>query len=77
MKARDCKINGSDMGVVSKVSRSKLYGSKSSIVVSSWRGESENVSKNHFKESGRLAGMVAEKSFSTPDNLIRLSASKI
>ena len=61
MKARDCKINGSDMGVVSKVSRSKLYGSKSSIVVSSWRGESENVSKNSFKESGRLAGMVAEK----------------
>ena len=33
MKARDCKINGSGMGVVSKVSRSKLYGSKSSIVV--------------------------------------------
>ena len=75
MKAMDCKINGSDMGVVSKVSRSKLYGSKSSIVVSSWRGESENVSKNSFKESGRLAGMVAEKSFSIPDNLIRLSVS--
>ena len=50
------------MGVLSKVSRSKLYGSKSSIVVSSWRGESENDSKNSFKESGRLAGLVAEKS---------------
>ena len=74
MKARDCKINGSDMGLVSKVSRSKLYGSKSSIVASSWRGESENVSKNYFKESGRL---VAEKSISIPDNLIRLSVSKI
>ena len=48
MKARDCKIKGSDMGVVLKVSRSKLYGSKSSIVASSWRGESENVSKNYF-----------------------------
>ena len=46
MKARDCKINGSDMGVVSKViSRSKLYGSKSSMVVTSWCSESENVSK--------------------------------
>ena len=46
MKAKDCKINGSDMGVVSKVSKSKLYGSKSSTVVSSWRGESKIFSKN-------------------------------
>ena len=69
MKAWDCKINGSDMGGVSKVSRSRLYGSKSSIVISSWRGESENVPKDSFKESERLAGMVAEKSFSIPDIL--------
>ena len=47
------------------------------LYLSSWRGESENVSKNSFKESGRLAGMVAENSFSIPDNLIRLSVSKI
>ena len=46
MKARDCKINGSGLEVVS---RSKLYGSKSSIVVLSWRGESENVSKTLSK----------------------------